>query len=79
MSEPKKPAAPLTGGIFANALASTPKYVDAGVSAGMHNTLTCPTCGATREKVAPGIAAAASDLQCRYCGTSLLPPAGGAK
>lgn len=70
--EPKRPAAPLTGGIFANALASTPKYVDAGVSAGMHNTLKCPKCGATREKVPPGVQAGKDDLTCRYCGTSLL-------
>ena len=62
-SEKKPPAAPLTANIFANALASTPKYVDAGVSAGMHNTLTCSHCGAARES------AGEAKLVCRYCNT----------
>ena len=63
MSSDEKPAAPLTANIFANALASTPKYVDAGVSAGMHNTLTCAHCGAARES------AGEVKLVCRYCNT----------
>ena len=59
-------SAPSTASIFANALASTPKYVDAGVSAGMHNTLVCSHCGAARET-----ASLAGDerLVCRYCKT----------
>jgi hypothetical protein len=57
-----------TGGIFANARATTPKYVDAGVAAGMHNTMACPNCGAAREKEDTG------PLVCRYCGTALVHP-----
>ena len=64
--QPKK-----TGSIFQNARATTPKYADAGVSAGMHNTMTCPNCGAAREKEDTG------PLVCRYCGTALVH--GGAK
>jgi hypothetical protein len=67
VSSEKKP--PTTANIFANALASTPKYVDAGVSAGMHNTLTCTNCGAAREK--PPAGSAQEKLVCRYCGTAL--------
>jgi hypothetical protein len=59
----------MTANIFANALASTTTYVDAGVSAGMHNTLTCNNCGAAREKPLPG--QAQEKLVCRYCGTAL--------
>jgi hypothetical protein len=65
VSSEKKPNA--TANIFANALASTPKYVDAGVPAGMHNTLTCTNCGAARETAASG----EEKLVCRYCGTPL--------
>ncbi|MBN9165116.1 MAG: hypothetical protein BGO98_38675 [Myxococcales bacterium 68-20] len=65
MSSEKKPNT--AANIFANALASTPKYVDAGVSAGMHNTLTCANCGAAREN-----SAGASDVPvCRYCNAPL--------
>lgn len=71
MSSEKKPA-PLTGSVFANALASTPKYVDAGVSAGMHNTLTCSHCGAARETA---VVTGDDRLVCRYCKT----PFGAAK
>lgn len=60
----KKPLSPATANIFANALASTPRYVDAGVSAGMHNTLECQNCGAARERDAEAMA-------CRYCGHAL--------
>ncbi|MBX3202309.1 MAG: hypothetical protein KF894_29540 [Labilithrix sp.] len=65
MSNEKKPNA--AANIFANALASTTSYVGAGVSAGMHNTLTCDYCGAGREHsaAAPGSGA----LVCRYCRT----------
>ena len=59
----KKPG--LTGGIFANARATTPKYVAEGVSAGMHNNLTCGNCGAAREKDDDG------PLVCRYCQSPL--------
>ncbi len=65
MSAEKKPNT--TANIFANALASTPRYVDAGVSAGMHNTLTCANCGAARENSA----GASEALVCRYCNTPL--------
>ena len=71
MSSEKKPPAPLTGSIFANALASTPKYVDAGVSAGMHNTLTCSHCGAARETAL--VTAGDDKLVCRYCTTPFGP------
>ncbi|MBX3204270.1 MAG: hypothetical protein KF764_04335 [Labilithrix sp.] len=64
MSSEKKPNA--TANIFANALASTPSYVDAGVSAGMHNTLKCANCGAGREHSA-GEQTAGGALVCRYC------------
>lgn len=62
---------PLLGGIFGNALASTPTYVTEGAAAGagMHNTLTCPNCGAPRER------AQDRPLSCRYCGTTLQPKA----
>ncbi|MBX3217473.1 MAG: hypothetical protein KF850_35910 [Labilithrix sp.] len=65
MSDQKKPNA--TANIFANALASTPSYVGAGVAAGMHNTLTCDHCGAGREHSAA--AAGSGALVCRYCKT----------
>jgi predicted amidophosphoribosyltransferase len=64
MSE-KKPSA--TGSIFANARATTPKYVQEGATAGMHNTMICPQCGAAREKTD-------ESLVCRYCGTKLVHP-----
>ena len=60
----KKPPSPATASIFANALASTPRYVDAGVSAGMHNTLECQNCGAARERDS-------ESMVCRYCGHAL--------
>jgi hypothetical protein len=69
---------PLLGGIFGNALASTtrfvtpegvPTYASEEASAGMHNTLTCPNCGAPRER------AQDRPLACRYCGTTLQPKA----
>lgn len=63
MSDPTKK--PLAGGIFANALASTPRYVQDDAGAGMHNTLTCGHCGAAREKTDQG------PLVCRYCGSAL--------
>ncbi|MBX3262859.1 MAG: hypothetical protein KIS78_32015 [Labilithrix sp.] len=72
MTLAKKPNA--TASIFANALASTPSSAGAGVSAGMHNTLTCDHCGAGRERAASERGAGA--LVCRYCGTpfSAKPP-----
>jgi predicted amidophosphoribosyltransferase len=68
MSE-KKPA---TSNIFANARATTPKYVAEGATAGMHNTMVCPSCGAAREKLD-------ETLVCRYCGTKLVHPPSGSK
>ena len=56
--------------IFANALASTPKYVGAGVSAGMHNTIVCVHCGAARETA---VATHDDRLVCRYCQTPFGP------
>jgi hypothetical protein len=58
---------PLAGGIFANALASTPRYVEDGAGAGMHNTLICEHCGAARDRAVEG------PLVCRYCGQPLRP------
>ena len=69
MSSERKP--PTTANIFANALASTPKYVDAGVSAGMHNTLTCSHCGAARETA---LVTSGDKLVCRYCNTPFAAP-----
>lgn len=71
MSSERKP--PTTANIFANALASTPKYVDAGVSAGMHNTLTCSHCGAARENA---VVSGDDELVCRYCQTPFGPAKG---
>lgn len=72
MSEPKKP--PMTGNIFANALASRQDWGDKAVTAGVHNNLACARCGAPRERDAEG------PLVCRYCGGPLVavaPPKGG--
>ncbi len=60
---------PLTGGIFQNALATTPTYAKADPGAGMHNTLTCANCGASRERAAPH--EDPEKLACRYCGHAL--------
>ena len=64
MSEPKKP--PTTGNIFANALASRQDWGGKAVTAGVHNTLMCGTCGAARERDAQG------PLVCRYCRGALV-------
>lgn len=53
---------------FANALASTPKYVENAAGPGMDNTLFCTNCGAAREGKDQ------EPLVCRYCGTKLEAP-----
>lgn len=63
MSE-KKPPSPAMANIFANALASTPRYEGASAAAGMHNTLECGHCGAARERDSDA-------MICRYCGHAL--------
>ena len=67
MTEQKKP--PGTSSVFANALASTPKYNQGPQGPGMANTLLCPNCGAVRERsqMQPN-----EPLVCRYCGTGLV-------
>jgi ribosomal protein L37AE/L43A len=65
MSSEKKP---LAGGIFANALASTPRYVQDDAGAGMHNTLVCDHCGAARERDR----SEDGPLTCRYCGHAFV-------
>lgn len=61
--EGKKP--PVSGNVFANALASRHDYGSRAVEAGVHNTLECNHCGAARERDDKG------PLVCRYCKTPL--------
>lgn len=61
--QPKVP--PTAANVFANALASRHDYGSRAVEAGVHHTLECRSCGATRERDAEG------PLVCRYCNSPL--------